>query len=67
MGHGTCYFCKVGHQVTKFPTTARLFNTLFYLNVLRIIRIKPIIRNTFSAAKLIKYVGLIDPVCLIRY
>ena len=33
----------------------RLFNTLFYLNVLRIIRIiliKPIIRNTFSAAKL---------------
>ena len=34
---------------------ARLFNTHFYLNVLRtirIIRIKPTIRNTFSAAKL---------------
>ena len=36
----------------------RLFNALFYLNVLRIIRIiriKPIIRNTFSPAKLLKY------------
>ena len=34
---------------------AKLFNTLFCLNVLRsirIIRIKPIIRNTFSHAKL---------------
>ena len=34
---------------------AKLFNTLFYQNVLRvirIIRIKPIIRNTFFAGKL---------------
>ena len=37
----------------------RLFNTLSHRNVLRIIRIiriKPIIRNTFSDAKLLKYI-----------
>ena len=42
----------------------RLFNTLFYLNVLRIIRMirsKPIIRNTFSPAKLLKYIGFDRP------
>ena len=42
----------------------RLFNTLFHLNVLRIIRIiriKPIIRNTFSPAKLLKYIWFDRP------
>ena len=43
------------NQLSSGHIQPRLFNTLFYLNVLciiRIIRIKPIIRNTFSAVKL---------------
>ena len=46
------YKVKLQSQTILLP---RLFNTIFYLDVLRIIRIiriKPIIRNTFSAAKL---------------